>query len=265
MTPVMRSLLIVASSLSLFSACAQPTGGKASADELGEAVVAGLSARDPAGLNGLIATPEQAIAACPRLEETRAAFIARRADAEAKLGASFASCLQADWKGAAVVGVKGGGAKKALEGCPDYVEQKDVTITVDVSGKQHLVRVEDAVALGERFFLFGGVECAGGQSSHPAIAAMLAAVDEVCACKDHACANVAAGKLAKSLKDVELEGVSPADAKLVGKATARMAECRRELTGAIAPTSTRGRTLVPEPSKIPRDSTQRLDRPVAPR
>jgi len=226
--------LLLALTFLVFGACAQPTSGKASSDELGKAVVDALLAHDQVGLAALAASAEQAMGSCPRLANDKQAVVDQSEKAHEALEISIANCMKVDWRGAAMIASKGGSVREALDGCPDYQKVHDVTLSITVGAAEYTVRLDDPIALGGRYFL-GGLQCAGGASSNPAIAATVAAADQMCGCKDADCANRATAALAKVLKDTSLEGMSPDDARMVGKATKRLAECQQKLVLPAAP------------------------------
>lgn len=156
--------LLPSSLFVLFGALATACGGSSgpkTTQEVADKVVAALVAKDWNQLKPLYWTVDAARATCTEVPEDKVArWSEDLAEELAKSERDFAKCLTQDWTGAKVVAVKGGEPDDAVKGCAGKVMEADaIKIEVEAGGKKTEVRINDAVKVGEEYFLIERIRC----------------------------------------------------------------------------------------------------------
>jgi len=223
-----RSLVVC--SIFALSACGGGGGGKASSDELGRAVIDTFVKKDQTALVAMMASVDAAVDACPAVAAEKDEITKKRAKAETKLIESFGKCTALDWSKATIKEVKGGDAKKPIEGCPDLIQARDIDVTAEIDGKTVTVNIDDPIVIKGKYYLFDRLKCSGGGAEHPAVAAVRAAADKACACKDAACASAVMDSFSKDMQQFASDQPGEADVKTVGDEVKRMTECVQKLS-----------------------------------
>ncbi len=135
------------------------SGGKASPEDLGRAVLEALSKKDKTAFISLYATADAVMVSCPEMSGKRDKLMKRMTQTLEAAASSFDACLAFDWSRAKPVSADGGDSRGVDDKCESLTTLRDYVVEADIDGQRVELKLEDPLKLGTSHFLDDKLEC----------------------------------------------------------------------------------------------------------
>lgn len=223
--------------LPMLGACASATPRHDNLQSFSQAVFDAVTRKDRDALEAMLPPEREVLAACPEAKKEQLDAVLQRAKAE--LYEDYVKCAELDWTGAKLLRVEGGGFDDPARECKGATEVDDIKIAVAVADREHEIKINDSVFIAGGYYLAEGLRCKARPkpgAEHSAVSVAQRAADEVCACADQECAMRAVEQYARDMSAAASSGPGTEDdARLIGEASKRLADCATKLASEPAP------------------------------